>query len=134
MEPTKVQVAGPKIQIPLSSVRAQQRSTSVHKSAEANSSLDPTEGVQNHRVSRRHDADGSVIPETDIPIADTPADTSVAGFQDKLGKVLPHANTGDTVSRTDSELGDHETGSVPIKRESTDQKMSTSTPTSVSIS
>ena len=134
MEPTKVQVAGPNIRILLSSVRAQQCSTSVYKSAEANSSLDPTEGVQNHCVSRRHDVDGSVTPEADIPIADTPADTSVAGLQDKPEKVLPRTNTGDTISRTDSELGDHETGSSPRKSESTDQKMSTSTPTSVSIS
>ena len=106
-----------------------QCSTSVHKSAEANASLDPTEGVQNHRMSRRHDADGSVILETDILIADTLADISVAGIQDKLGKVLPRTNTGDT--RTDSELGDHEIGSSLRKHY---QKMSTSTPTSVSIS
>lgn len=46
MEPTKVWVAGPNIWILLSSVQAQQCSMSVHKSAEANSSLDPTEGVQ----------------------------------------------------------------------------------------
>ena len=46
MEPTKVRVAGPNIRILLSSLQAQQCSMSVHKSAEANSSLDPTEGVQ----------------------------------------------------------------------------------------
>ena len=74
MEPTKVEVAGPNIRIPLSSAWAQKCSMSVHKSAESNSSLDLTEGVQNHRISRRHDADDSVTPETDIPIADTPVD------------------------------------------------------------
>ena len=95
-------------------------------------SLDLTEGVQNHCESRRHDADDSVTPETDIPIADTPADTSVAGLQNKLGKVLPCANTGDTISRTDSELGDHETGSSPRRSESTDQKMSTSSYSKIS--
>ena len=45
MEPTKVRVAGPNIRILLSSIPAQQCSMSVYKSAEANSSLDPTEGV-----------------------------------------------------------------------------------------
>ena len=134
MEPTKVQVAGPNIQILLSYVQAQQCFTGVHKNAEASSSLDLTEGIQNHCVSRRHDVDGSVTPEADIPIADTPADTSVAGLQDKPEKVLPHAKTGDTISWTDSELSDHETGSSPRKSNSSGQEMSTSTPTSVSIS
>ena len=91
MEITKVQVAGPNIRIPLSSTQAQ------------------------HHVSRRHDADGSVTPETDIPIADTPADTSVAGLQDKLGKVLSRANTGDTISRTDSKLGSMKLALPPEK-------------------
>ena len=45
MEPTKVRVAGPNIRILLSSVQAQQCSMSVYNSAEANSSLDLTEGV-----------------------------------------------------------------------------------------
>ena len=40
---------------------------------------------------------------------DTPADTSVGGLQDKLEKVFPHTNTGDTISWTDSEMGEHET-------------------------
>ena len=48
----------------------------------------------------------------------TPADTSVAGLQDKLGKILSRANTGDTIPQTDSELGDHETGSSPRKSDS----------------
>ena len=46
---------------------------------------------------------------------------------------MPRANIGDTISWTDSELGDHETASSPRKNESTDQKMSASTPTSASV-
>ena len=66
----------------------------------------------------------SVTPGTNNPIADTPADTSVAGLQDKREKVLPRANTGDTTSSPDSELGDHEIGSSPRKNESTEPSTS----------
>ena len=61
---------------------------SVHRSAEANPSLNPTEAVQNHHISRSHGVDGSVTPGTNIPIADTPADTSLAWLQDKLESSL----------------------------------------------
>ena len=62
------------IRIPLSSSRAQQCSTSVHKSAEANPSVEPTKKLLH----------------TSMTIVDSPADTSVAGLQDIIEKVLPH--------------------------------------------
>ena len=62
------------IRIPLSSSRAQQCSTSVHKSAEANPSVEPIKKLLH----------------TSMTIVDSPADTSVAGLQDIIEKVLPH--------------------------------------------